>query len=193
MTFPKAVLSEHAKVRLAERSQLEEMALVGMLNQQMGRKIGVTKCRSHLTHRLYWSPPDQALYIAIQDVVSGTVLTLLTLPMYESFYPGVASARAQQKVINQAILAGYAPGERWVRSKVDCYVTARISGAAGTEVLGYWTAPVDTPDVTEIGRIDAFWKWVIAQLDKRRIALDTLDDVSLRLPFADAQPVPYGC
>lgn len=193
MIFPQSTLSDHAKIRLAERSQLDEMTLVAMLNQQMGRKISVTKCRSHLAHRLYWSSADQDFYVAIQDVVTGTVLTLLTLSMYEAFYPGVACVKAQRKVMNQAILAGYAPPERWVRSKVGCYVTVNISGAARSQALGRWEKALDEPNVAVIGRMRVFWEWVLAQLDKRGIALDSLDGVALRLPFADAELVSYGC
>jgi hypothetical protein len=194
MNFPKARLTAHASQRLAARSMLDEQTLIGMFNLQLGRKIGVTKCRSHLLHRLYWSPADQAHFVAIQDVMNGSILTILSMPLYDGFYPDQATERARQKVLNRAVLAGYASAAHWTPSlRTTCYVTARLDGMSDAEALGCWTGSICEPSPSAIGSIRMFWDWVSARIRRRGLPLDRLVSVELRLPFGEAEAVPFGC
>src|SRR3546814_1548465 len=80
MIFPKSYLSQHAQDRILERLRISPQDLLDLLNGGHGKKIG-RSARTHLAHRLLWSHVDESLLVAIQDVVDGTILTVLTLAM----------------------------------------------------------------------------------------------------------------
>lgn len=149
---------------------------------------------THLLHRLYWSPADQTHFVAIQDVVDGSILTILSMPLYDNFYPDQATKRACQKVLNQAVLAGHAPAASWgSRLRTTCYVTAHLDEMSAVATLGCWTASISEPSPSVIGSMRAFWSWVSARIEQRGLPLDRLVSVELRLPFGEAEAVPYGC
>src|SRR3546814_9499054 len=62
--------------------------------------------RTHLAHRLLWSHVDESLLVAIQDVVDGTILTVLTLEMYCGKYGQNITDRRICRVVNQMVHAG---------------------------------------------------------------------------------------
>lgn len=194
--FPKAVISQHAQMRLAERSSLCESTLTKLLDDGIAKRASVSKRRSHLVHRLYWSMADEGFFIAVQDIRCGTVLTILTLEMFEIRHPGIVTDKLRRKVLNKSVLAGLAPKSRWQSNvKTRTYVAAHLSSTAyaGATILGLWNAALPEPDVKVIGSMQQFWDWVLARMRSRGWPLETLDTVSLRLPFADEAAVPYLC
>lgn len=194
--FPSAVITSHARERLAERSLLSVPRLVQLLDCRLAKRVSVSKRRSHLVHRLYWSPADEAFYIAVQDVRNGAVLTVLTLEMFDDRYPGHVTGSLRGKVLNKSVLAGTAPKSRWhPQIKTKTYVAARLAsaGQVGSGVLGQWDAVLPEPDVNAVGAMQQFWRWVLARVRNRGWPLEALEMVTLRFPFADDAPVPYLC
>lgn len=194
--FANAVITEHARERLAERSSLSVAELVRLLDGGLAKRASVSKRRSHLAHRLYWSSVDEAFYIAVQDTRSGTVVTVLTLEMFDDRYPGRVTGKLRGKVLNKSVLAGTAPKSCWhPKIKTSTYVAARLASAdqVGTAALGQWSAVLAEPDVNAVGAMRQFWKWVLARMRERGWPLEALEMVTLRFPFADEAPVPYRC
>lgn len=193
MPFPKATLSQHALDRLAERSALSPTRLLDLLNRQLGPKVGCSKKRSHLVHRLYWSPDDSAPFVVVQDVVNGTVLTVLTLDMYRNRHPDNITGLHIRRVVNQAVLAGVASANFWIREDKNPAVLVHV-GFLGDQPssLGYWNG-LDRPDLDLVGRCREFWEWVVAKLGDRGRPIEGLEWVSARFPGGDPRFVALGC
>lgn len=121
MKFGKSKLSHHAIERLSERFRISTEQLLEMLNTGHGIKIG-TSVESHLVHRLLWSHVDEQLFVAIQNIIDGTVLTVLTLEMYRRDYGSNVTDRRAQKVINMMVHSGMAPVSLWRSGVPDEYV-----------------------------------------------------------------------
>src|SRR3546814_10376923 len=108
MIFPKSYLSQHAQDRILERLRISPQDLLDLLNGGHGKKIG-RSARTHLAHRLLWSHVDESLLVAIQDVVDGTILTVLTLELYCGKYGKNITDRRICRVVNQMVHAGLVP------------------------------------------------------------------------------------
>jgi len=76
--FGFSYLSHHAKLRLNERSNLQENELLKMLNTDsfinLGYEVGFFR-----QHCLLFSVIDNQYYVAVQDNKSGKVITFLTV------------------------------------------------------------------------------------------------------------------
>lgn len=190
---PRATLTWHATVRLAERSRLEPARLLDILDRDLTRRVSVSRARSHLWHWLYWSPADQDFFVAVQDVVTGHVVTILTAAMFEARYPGLLDAKQYGKVINKAVLAGLAQPSSW-RSNVrmTSYVSARLAFDEGPIelTLGRWKTTLPAPDATVVGAMEKFWRWVGGRIRALGLPPGSVATVHLRLPFGDGVPVP---
>lgn len=193
MIFTKATLSHHGQARLSERSALASARLLELLNCQRGRKVGCSRRRSHLVHRLYWSPADSACFVAVQDVVIGTVLTILSLDMYRERYPDKLTDIQVQRVVNEAVLCGDAARELWRPTKRNppIRILAGLVDAPPSS-LGYWNG-LDTPDLDQVGRCREFWSWVVTRLGNRGCAIDALEWVTAQFPGGDPQLVEFAC
>lgn len=194
--FPQAVMTHHARERLAVRSALEEPALLDMLDRGLAMRVSVSKYRSHLAHRLYWSQQDKGFYLAVQDVISGSVLTVLTAEMFDAKYPGSVTEKRCNKVLNKAVLAGQACPSNWrLGVETRSYASVRlVSGSAVLDrTLGRWQAELPEPSVVAIGAMKQFWRWVMARVRDRQWPLEALETVRLRLPFGEESQVPYLC
>src|SRR3546814_3780470 len=110
MIFPKSYLSQHAQDRILERLRISPQDLLDLLNGGHGKKIG-RSARTHLAHRLLWSHVYESLLVAIQDVVDGTILTVLTLEMYCGKYGQKITDRRICRVVNQIVYEGLLPDE----------------------------------------------------------------------------------
>lgn len=70
--------SRHAFERIAERTKLSCEEIARMLDRKLalntGRKPGFNR-----NHLLFYSVPDDDFYVAIQDELTGTVVTILPL------------------------------------------------------------------------------------------------------------------
>lgn len=76
-------LTSHAKVRIAERTQLTEAEVLSMLDKKkfvdLGCKPGI-----HKQHLLIWSPRDEKAFVVVQDHLNGDILTVLPLDYHDN-------------------------------------------------------------------------------------------------------------
>lgn len=177
MIFPKTVLTAHARARLAERSNLSGESLIEMFNRQLGRKVGCTTQRSHLAHRLFWSHEDDAFFIAIQDVVTGDVVTIVTEAMYENWYQGQITESQRRKVINDTAAAGYGPARLIANTKMHCSISAKFMSSKHPKLLGRWSGNVASQDIMSLEAHQSFWEWVIERLRLLGLPLETLEAI----------------
>jgi hypothetical protein len=72
----KNFLSDHAKIRLKERSRITEEALLRLLDRQLSVTVGgmPSSCR---LYRLIYSTPDAAHLVVVHDMVMSGVVTIL--------------------------------------------------------------------------------------------------------------------
>ncbi|MBW8470837.1 MAG: hypothetical protein K0M67_21410 [Thiobacillus sp.] len=158
----------------------------------MGKKIGVSKS-TNLIHRLMWSPDDGCLLVAIQEIVSGTVLTVLTLDMYRRDYEGNLSENRIRLVINQMVHAGNIPISMWrPGDKQECVtVHAHLAGISSVVSLGRWTRDLLSADLRDLGKSAEFWTWVAHRLSAKGMALEGLVRVEARFTSGHNWEIPF--
>jgi len=113
MIFPRSQLSVHAEERLRESFRVQPADLLATLNAGLGERIGASRKRSHLSHRLVWSHVDEIPIVVIQDVIGGTVVTVLPVDIYRREYSNNLTEQRLRRVINQMVHSGLAPNDRW--------------------------------------------------------------------------------
>jgi hypothetical protein len=194
MIFGKTNLSLHAKKRLSERFRISSERLLEILNMGHGIKIGAS-VESHLAHRLLWSPVDEQIFVAIQNVINGTILTVLTLEMYRRDYGSSVTERRVQKVINMMVHSGMAPASLWKPDVPKEYVTvyADLCSTNNIIALGRWKGAVDSVYLEDLGTKIEFWSWVATQITARGAMLDEVLSVKAKFTGGDFQNVPYAC
>lgn len=190
--FPVSQLTQHAEQRLAERFQITSSEFLGLLNSHQGKRIGISS-RTHLMHRLLWSPADNELLVAIQDAVDGSVLTVLTLEMYRNRYPENVTGNRVRRVVNRMVHAGLAPSSMWLPGDSEDYVTvyARLTDVARTLSLGRWRDEVESYDLSQLGRHEQFWAWVAERVEALGHAVGSLELVTAKFSGGDHQEVMY--
>jgi hypothetical protein len=158
----------------------------------LGKRIGSSK-DSKLIHRLLWSPDDSSLLVAIQDVVCGTVLTVLTLDMYERDYADNLSESRVRHVVNQMVHAGHIPASMWQPgdAREDVTVHAHLADIPLAIALGRWTGNVDAPDLSQLGKNIGFWLWIAQRLEEKQFSVDRLLRVEARFFGGQNWNVPY--
>lgn len=194
MRFSRASLSNHANERLVERFRISSEQFIELLNAGHGKKIGATG-QTHLIHRLIWSQIDEQLLVAIQDVIDGTVLTVLTLEMYRTNYDKNITEKRVQKVVNMMVHAGFAPSSLWKPNAVDEYVTvyADLLGIRNPIALGRWRGEVSSACLRNLGEKPEFWAWVAGQISARGAQVDCVVSVKAKFSGGDLQDIPYAC
>ena len=192
MPLPPALFSKHATERANERFKASPEKLTALMNDGLGKRIGVST-ESTRFHRLLWSPEDNSLLVAIQEVVSGTILTVLTLEMYKREYSDNLSENRVRHVINQMVHAGYIPSAMWQPGDNQEYVTvhAHLAGASTAVALGRWTGQISSPDLSQLGNSHEFWTWVAQRLRQKQHAVDNLLRVEARFTGGQNWEVPY--
>lgn len=194
MEFPKSRLSTHAIERLSDRFRISAERILELLNTGQGKRIG-TSSVSHLAHRLIWSPVDEQLLVAIQNVIDGTVLTFLTIEMYRRDYDSNLTERRIQKVLNMMVHAGHAPASLWRPGLPDEYVTvfANSQNTGKPIALGRWKGSVDSLQLSELGKRPEFWAWVASQVSAKGHTLQHILSIEARYTGGDTQGIPYAC
>lgn len=195
MRFPVASLSRHAEERLGQRSTLTPAAFLQIMNRQYGKRFGASKARSHLIHRLYWSPADEAFFVAIQDVIDGTVVTILTFEMYGAHFGQNITPQRLSTVINQMVVAGDAQESFWCTdgNPKNVLVYASVSDRPHPVALGAWKATVEGLNLGVLGTQQGFWRWIADKISARGVALESVEYVTARLPGGDHQYLEYAC
>jgi hypothetical protein len=120
-----AHFSRHARRRLGQRCRMSSGELAEILDRRLavntGRKPGFEK-----VHLLFFSPRDDAYFVAIQDRLAGTVVTVLPLDYHEQLaWPVTDEQRAEARRLIDAHAA-----RRWSRA------ARRAATAAGAVVPG---------------------------------------------------------
>ena len=192
MPLPSALFSKHATERTAERFKVSPEKLTALMAAGLGKRIGASRA-SNLIHRLLWSPEDDCLLVAIQEVVSGTVLTVLTLDMYKRDYAANLSENRVRHVINQMVHTGHIPAALWRPGRTQEYVTvhAHLAETPNAVALGRWTGEVSSPDLSQLGRRLEFWIWVAQRLAEKQHTIDGLLRVEARFTNGQNWEVLY--
>lgn len=192
MQLPLAILSRHARERVLERFKISPAKLAGLMDEGLGKKIGVSAA-SNIIHRLLWSPDDSSLLVAIQEVVSGTVLTVLTLDMYKRDYAENILETRVRHVINQMVHAGHAPSAMWQTGDKQEYITVHAHHAANSRpiAIGRWAGSVVSPDLSQLGALEEFWCWVAQRLEEKHHPVEGLMGIEARFNGGQNFNVPY--
>lgn len=193
MEFPRSHLSDHALQRLQERFKITPDELLCLLNAGLGKKIGVS-VRTHLVHRLLWSHVDRSLLVAIQDAITGTLLTVLTVEMYRREYEANLTGRRLRHVVNQMVHAGYAPDAMWEPGDPDEFVTihVRLTSSERLVSLGRYRGEIASVDLSMLGQESAFWAWLVGELRDRGHRIETLEFVLGKFSGGEHQQIPYA-
>lgn len=192
MTPSPAHLSQRAIERTAERFGISSDKLVSLMNAGHGKRIGVSTA-TNITHRLLWSPDDNAFLVVLQEVVSGTVLSVLGLDAYKKEYAENLSESRAQGVINQMVYAGHAPSFMWKPGSKDESVTvhAHIIDMPQPTSLGRWKGDISSPDLWRLGEDANFWDWVLQRLGEKQLEVDGLTHIEARFKGGENRVVPY--
>lgn len=178
--FPPASLSMHAEQRLSERFKITKESLLGLLNSGLGVRIGASK-ETHLIHRLLWSDTDNAPLVAIQDVVDGTLLTLLTADMYQRDYDSRLTEKRLQRSVDQ--LAHHRRNQRSGQEGTSTPGKALIVGYFSDDqvrILGTWKEEVPSGNLEALGTAPHFWGWVIQRIHDKELPLERLRSVGAK-------------
>lgn len=79
--MPQSSYSRHAWSRVLERLSLAPAEVAALLDYDLAVSVGV---RGRRVHRLFFSPPDQQCFVAIQDRDVGVIVTILPLDYHAS-------------------------------------------------------------------------------------------------------------
>jgi hypothetical protein len=192
MIFPPSLLSNHARERIQERFNISEQEFLGLLNSGVGKKVG-RSARTNLVHRLVWSHIDKSVLIAIQEVVSGIVLTVLPVDMYRREYGSNLTEQRLRHVINQMVHTGFAPPDMWSpgdkEENVTVYVT--MSNSTTQVALGRWRGEITTVDLSALGQSALFWTWVAEEALTRGLTIEQVESISAKFSGGDHQQIPY--
>jgi hypothetical protein len=80
--MPNTSFSRHAYQRVDERLTMEPSDLADLLNWDLAVRIGAEEGTNRV-HRLFYSHDDHQCFVAVQDELTGTVVTILPVDYYE--------------------------------------------------------------------------------------------------------------
>ncbi len=175
----KNFLSDHAKIRLAERSRLPEEDLLRLLNGEYSVTVSVQPGSSRLL-KLIYSEPDAAHLVVVHDTVTGGVVTILHLD-----YEGDRVWRATKKELKLAKrLAATLPGSRIGKPVVKflCHlVVIWLSSDSRTMRSGGGTHRFEqAPRSAEYALGDAeFVRKLLIGCQERKIPLEAVEEIIL--------------
>lgn len=187
-----AVLTLHARQRIAERFLITPDELVFLLNAGLWKKIGISAVSS-IAHHLLWSPKDELPLVVIQEVVTGTVITVLTVEMYANTFKSNLTELRIKKVINKMVNAGLAPES--MRQPEEEYLKVIVFafhlGSPNRIPLGSYRQESMSSDLTLLGQCPEFWRWVAERLVQRGHSLDYISSVGANFTGGDYQEIPF--
>ena len=188
-----ANLTRHASWRLNLRSSLSDEELLTLLSGVRCKTLGVSG-RTHLKHRVVWSPVDEDFLVAIQDVRTGTILTVLTLTMYAETYPENINPQPINRTVNLMVYAGLAPLDHWVPGQNDCRLCLFLYESESNNYfpLGHYPKLLDGPNLKAVESNLAFWNWIASESLARGYDLSRADGVYGRLPGGELTYLSYA-
>ena len=80
--MPPTSFTRHAWVRVRNRLSLTPIEVAAILNYDLAIPIGEESGR---THKLFFSPPDDMCFVAVQDEMAGAIVTVLPLDYHSSW------------------------------------------------------------------------------------------------------------
>jgi len=165
--------------------------LLRIFNAGMAKWVGRAKINTERSHYLIWSPPDRALFVLIQDVVSGTVITALTVEMYQKFNPEDLADEHIRFVMNGMVAAGFAPADYWIPTSalVPHVVNVQLFDQLQLVYLGTFSCSVESFGIEKLGLRKDFWRFVAVQLHAKGHDLDRVVTVWAKPPRGDAVEV----
>jgi hypothetical protein len=93
----KAILTHHAKIRLKERTDLSVEDFLTLLDTFRTSSVGYEP-NTFRWHRLFYSRPDDEHFVAIQDIATGEVITILSLDYHENLAWKIGTRRLRQAI-----------------------------------------------------------------------------------------------
>ena len=140
-TLMKSIFSTHVRERIAERLRLSPESVAHLLDE--GRTVLVgSEPGSNREHRLFYSPPDQQWFVAVQDHTDGVVVTLLPVDYHQTL-AWVVSEEAKRTA--RAMATPTVP--RTAREQaysLKVYASNR-KGKTKWRALGTWRGPTRSP------------------------------------------------
>lgn len=190
-------MTHHALTRLKERSRLDANTFEAIFNGNFVIKVGACRKpgKSHLAHRMFFSPVDRSFFVAIQDLLNGDVITVLTFEQYRDRHPAISIGSRALQQVNRMVVEGLAPPSCWeervkgARTLVYADFGADIRQAS----LGAFRTVLISPDLERLGGMPRFWRWIAERCETLELPLDRIHRVTARLPYGDAQEIHYLC
>jgi hypothetical protein len=81
--MPPTTLTAHAQQRLTQRTRLSGQQLIALIDADMTHIVGCRQEPPH-AHHLFFSPKDLNHFVAVQDILTGEVITVLPLDYHEN-------------------------------------------------------------------------------------------------------------
>lgn len=178
-------------MRLKERFNIDSDQFLSLLKSGACKGLGVS-VDTRRAHRLVWSQPDEGFIVAIQDVISRSVITVLTLDMYRNTYAEKVNDLLLARTINAAVVAGAAPACMWRADagRANATVYAQVNARAKIISLGRWKDEFSSADLAILGQRKEFWVWVVDKLMERGLDLGTLELVTAKFSGGVPQEIP---
>ena len=120
-----ARLTNHATQRLAERTTLTHDELFGLIHNQLCVIVGIEPFTNRL-HKLIYSEPDKTHFVAIQDMATGEVITILPLDYHENLAWKISEEKLQLavfKVSTKLHSSLYSKEEATLDPSIKCSIT----------------------------------------------------------------------
>ncbi len=173
-------LTDHAKMRLKERTSLDESAFVAQLANYQTVSVGYRRGVNHW-HRLFFSAADRCHFVAIQDISNGDIITILPLDYHENLawrIDEVAKENAVYKASPEIHAELYPPPATPTRS-AKMAITGVFAPKSKKENLGSYRFQ-DVPSSAAAALADdIFVSKLFQKLDQRGAKLEQLEEILL--------------
>lgn len=98
--------TRHSLERILQRTKLSPKQIAAYLNNNVYIIIG-NEPASNREHRIFYSEADESFYIAIQDRLTGSVVTILTKEYYENIFRKISQVDLSAAVKRAKISIGW--------------------------------------------------------------------------------------
>lgn len=172
-------LSKHAFSRLEQRTKLTPEALMRLLDAGAVVNAGKEPC-SNREHLLFFSDLDNKCFVAIQDSLSGEVVTLLPLDYHENlaWKITVAQQEAAKRVAERALNGKNDEDFTYfeVKAQYMCPNEQRIK----IYTLGKFPRSADLQHVHQTLSSDALRNFINQRVEEKSICWNTLLEIYFR-------------
>ena len=180
-------LSRHAFSRLNERTQLTAEALMSLLDAGAVINVGQEPC-SNRDHLLFFSQADNCCFVAIQDSVSGEVVTVLPLDYHENLAWKItpsqedAAKRVAEHALKDASTEDFTHFE--VKAQYLCPVEQRIK----ISTLGKFPRGDTLQHIHQIMSSGPLREFIHQRVEEKSLCWNELLEIYFR-PGKHAEPV----